>query len=272
MRLDRIAANLHEAIGNVRFRHRSGALGFVRDFVQSVGRIPVECTRRFDIERHVRELVLERLEVADRHSKLLARLRVLDGHLHQTRGTAEGVSGQQNQTEVPSSRRGIAREDLTRSLVESQVCQTSRPVRIVHSFGTDTRTGLDNCESAVRRTDDDHIGLGTEEHRLLPTAERTTGSVERPVLGLPSRTLAKGDGAEGITRREARKPLLLLRIASTGRDGEACQRVAQEWTGRGAETERLGNDGEVERREPRTAVLFGNRDPRQTEFDKPLPE
>src|SRR5262245_4403878 len=106
VRLDDVARDLHRALAEVRLRERGRARRLLGEMVERVGRVPDQGARGLELERHARELVLQRLEVADRDAERLARLRILDRHLDEARARAPGVRGEQHEPGVAHAARG----------------------------------------------------------------------------------------------------------------------------------------------------------------------
>ncbi len=275
MGLDRVARRLHEAIGDVRLRQRRRARRLLEDVVEGVCGIPVETARRLDLDRHVRELVLERLEVADRHAELLARVRVLDRHLDTAARAAEGIGREQDQSRVahPARCRGSVREDLARSVLQRQLAEPARAVDALDRLALDAlRAPLDDAERTAGQPDHRHVGQTRIRNVALGAAHQRAGR-DAPVLGLPARVaLGKGDRRDRLAGGELRQPGLLLLVVSRQQDRQPGQRVAQEGTRRRAAAEGLGDQRQVQHLEPCPSVLVGQRDPAQPELDHAAPD
>lgn len=67
-------------------------------------RVPVEAAARLDLEHHASELMLDRLELRDRHAERLARLGIVARHLDAAHRPAERVGGEQRQRRVAHAR------------------------------------------------------------------------------------------------------------------------------------------------------------------------
>ena len=87
-------------IGEVRLGERRVALGSVVDVVERVRGVPPERQRRLDVGDDVGELVLHRLEGADRLAELLARERVARRHVDAAARAAVRVGGEQHEAGV----------------------------------------------------------------------------------------------------------------------------------------------------------------------------
>src|SRR5208283_2453118 len=105
--LDSVACDLHEAVGEMCLGKRGVVLRFGRKMIEGMGRVPVETPCGLDLHRHVCELMLHRLEMADRDSELNARLRVLDRELDTARSAAKGIGGQEDEAGIADARLGF---------------------------------------------------------------------------------------------------------------------------------------------------------------------
>ena len=65
----------------MRFGHRCGFRGVGFMIVECVRRIPIETRTGLHRQRHVRQLVLDRLKAADRFAELGPRLHVVQAHV-----------------------------------------------------------------------------------------------------------------------------------------------------------------------------------------------
>jgi hypothetical protein len=273
--LDRVPGDLHGPIAHVGLRDGRHARRLVRNVVEGVGGVPHETPRRLDVEGHVHELVLERLEVADGDAELLAGLGVLDAHVHEPPGGAEGIGGEQDECRVAQPRRrgrpfgqGLARGLAEHDGVEGPHAVDALEAVHVHAAGLALHQG----ESGAGGADHDQVGVAGVGH-VGPGAGELGARRQAPVLGLPAASrLAEGDGAERLTAREARQPASLLLLAAAELQGQAGQRVSEEGARRTPVGQRLLGQGEVEQLEPRAAVLVRDDEPRHPHLDEALPE
>ena len=91
--LDRLAAHLARGVADVRFRHRRRQLRILGLRVERPRRVVHGGVRVLHLEQHLRALVTDGLEGADRLSELLAHLRVLHGHVETAARRAEHLRG-----------------------------------------------------------------------------------------------------------------------------------------------------------------------------------
>lgn len=98
--------------------------------IECIGGKPVQTHRRLDLDYHVRDLVLDSLELTDRLAELHPFLGISDRHLGAARGAAVGVRGQQHQGCVayPCRAGAILRaEQLDRRSLEIDIANRREP-------------------------------------------------------------------------------------------------------------------------------------------------
>src|SRR5262245_50445586 len=273
--LDGVARHLHRALADVRLGERGGARGLLGEVVEGVRGVPDQRARRLDLERHVRELVLERLEVSDRDPELLARLRLLHRRRAEPRPRAERVRRQQHEAGVAHARRRARRlrQQLAGRALEDDRVEAARPVdaldgRERHAL----RAPLDEREAPAGEADHEQVRERRVGHVRLRAGE-ALADLERPLLGLPETArLAEGDRRERLARDQPRQPRLALLAAAGELDREPRERVAEEGAGRSAVAEHLRREREVGELEARPAPLLAEVEPAEAELDHPLPE
>ncbi len=187
VRLDRVARDLLRAVGDVGLRERRRARRLGRRVVEGVRRVPPEPARRVDVERHVRELVLHRLELRERLAELLARPDVGGGHAHELVRRAEGVGGEQH---ARARRRGGRRRPsrAARRAAPSKVDAGERPAAVERRLRRDAHAaaGLDQRERAAAAADHEQLrALGLGHERLL-AAHAAARELEAPLRRQPA--------------------------------------------------------------------------------------
>ena len=240
-----------------------------------MGRVPVEGAGGLDLDGHVDQLVFERLEVPDRHAELLARLGVLDAHLHQGRTGRKRVRRQQHEPRVPHPRRRIPalRQGLARRAIEVEHVQASRAIDAAHGPDLDARRRtLHQNQAAAGHPHDDHLRKRAVGHVQLAAGELPVAG-ELPLLGLPQATLlAERDGGDGISGGQPRQPGAPLLLAASQPDRQRGERVTEERPRCSGAAERLGRERQVDQLEAGATVLLGQVESREAELRHALPQ
>src|SRR2546427_6318198 len=145
MHLDRTFARRDRGLRRVRLRRDRGELGLPVILGDAPRRPVRERARELRLDVGVRELVRDRLVGADRATKLLATLRVLDPELERLARDADGLEGESCQRASPGGgddlrRSGRCREEAGVVVREGDATETTRRVNRIEDV--DVRPGV----------------------------------------------------------------------------------------------------------------------------------
>ena len=249
------------------------------------------CRRRVELERgvithgagqlqlhlHVGHAVPQRLEAADHHAKLLARVHVLDGDgqglVHHADGFGAG-GGDADVGGMLQRCQAVQRDQCGRRVLEHHVGRTAAVLRAVAAGGNALGRALDQEQRDLAlglRRDDEGIGLVTGRYYVFGSCQRPSGAgcsrfcftnIE-PVAG---GVLLRGKHHQRFAAGDFRQPGGLdIGGGVAGQHGAGDQGLGQRLE-HDAATEFLHHDHAFDRAHAESAVILGNVEAGQAEF------
>jgi len=186
MHLDVLGGDVKERLGTVRLGETGKKSCLAGVFVDGGTRGICGRGRRFDLQQHVRALVLDCLERSDRSTELLTNLGVLDAHLHGTPCAAHLLRGESRQAGRQGSvhrtlRSACGSDQMGWCAIEGHIGLSPRHVQGLERGDVDAVAGSDREEAGSGIgvcNDEDDVRRCSVEHEMSRARDGVAVGVE----------------------------------------------------------------------------------------------